>query len=233
MRKFLINQALYSAFLLFFSCDLLASKRFLTHDSELFQLVDPIVGKLIETEFSALKKKKIKIKYYLIESETVYLASNFGGSRVFLGTPVYHIGLNKKLLDETLSYNGLRAILVHELSHTLDYASGSTLGKILPIGVQVLTHKGRIQYERKTDLKTVLRGYGQGLIEFKLWQYPQLEQKQLRIKKAEYLTPKEVKWIIENSFDFDHPLIKKWFKKKIPSDFIQFKNAHASYLGQL
>jgi len=111
--------------------------------------------------------------------------------------------------------------LAHELVHSEDYYNGSTLRTIIPIAYKITRKKRRIQYERKTDLKTILYGYGKGLIEYKKFQYPLLTPEQLRIKKQEYLTPQEIRLIL--SIQDDYPeLIQAWLKKKIPVNLKQF-----------
>jgi len=168
------------------------------------------------------RRRKFKLKFHSIKNPQYFLESNFTIGRFLFGKPNYKIGVNPIVFDHHISDLALEGILAHELVHSEDYYNGSTIRTIIPIGYKVSRKKKRIQYERKTDLKTVLYGYSKGLIAYKNFQYPLLAPKELKKKKEEYLTPEEIELI--DSIKEDHPeLIQKWLKGKIPVDLKQFK----------
>ena len=178
------------------------------------------------------RKRKFRLKFHTIKNPQYFLESNFTIGRFLFGIPSYRIGVNPLVFKKGIPADALEAILAHELVHTEDYYNGSTLRTIIPIGYKVSRKKKRIQYERKTDLKTIMYGYGKGLISYKNFQYPLLNKEQLAKKKKEYLTPEEIELIL--SIKKEHPeLLKKWLKKKIPVDLNQFKAEINSHIESL
>lgn len=168
------------------------------------------------------RSRKYKLKFYSIKKSKYFLESNFTLGRLFFGIPKYRIGVNPMIFDKGISDLALEAVLVHELVHSRDYYNGSTIRSIIPIGFKVSRKKSRAQYERKTDLQTLMLGYGEGLLAYKAFQYPLLNEEELKTKRREYLTPEEIKFIL--SIKDEHPkLIKKWLKSKIPVNLEKFK----------
>ena len=88
--------------------------------------------------------------------------------------------------------------MAHELTHSEHYYRGTTLRTILPIGIKVLRKKSRAKYERKTDKEVVLKGFGEELKAYRVWQYRLLSPEDLETKKKEYLTPEEIDEIMLN-----------------------------------
>src|SRR5690606_3731781 len=120
-----------------------------------------------------------------------FFVSNFKWTRLF-GSQHYRIGVNPIIFSYRIPYDAFKSILVHELHHTLDYRQKG----VLPIAIQLLMKKHRYRYERRTDLQTILRGYGAGLASYRRWQYPLLSDRDLRIKKKNYLTDLEINFIV-------------------------------------
>lgn len=168
------------------------------------------------------RKRKYRLKFYSINKAQYFLESNFTIYRFLFGTPSYRIGVNPLLFEKSIPRDALEAIMAHELVHSEDYYNGSTIRTIIPIGFKVSNKRKRVQYERKTDLKTIMYGYGKGLISYKNFQYPLLDKEQLKRKKQEYLTPEEIE-LIESIKDEYPKLIQTWLNKKIPVDLKSFK----------
>jgi len=166
--------------------------------------------------------KNFKISLFEIKSDEYFFISNLSWKRALLGTSHYRIGYNPLVFKKQITDLALKGVLAHELMHTNDYVHGSTLGTILPIGVKVSFSKSRVQYERKTDLRVVLKGLGPELIAYREWQYPLLSPQALKTKRREYLTPEEIVFIMEIQNEFPD-LIKKWLKKKMPVNLNQMK----------
>lgn len=178
------------------------------------------------------RRRKFKLTFHTLNNPQYYFQSNFTIGRVLFGIPHYKIQVNPFVFDKGISDNALRGVLAHELMHSIDYYTGSTIRSIIPIGVKVSLKKKRRQYERKTDLRIVLLGYGQDIIEYKNFQYPLLNKKQLKKKKLEYLTPEEIIFI--ESIRFKYPeLINIWLNKKIPLNLKSFQQETNKYILSL
>jgi hypothetical protein len=178
------------------------------------------------------RRRKFKLTFHPLNNPQYYFQSNFTISRLLFGVPKYKIQVNPLVFDKGISDNALRGVLAHELMHSIDYYTGSTIASIIPIGLKVSRKKSRRQYERKTDLRIVLLGYGDDLIEYKKFQYPLLNEKQLTRKKLEYLTPEEI--LLIESIRFKYPkLISHWLKKKIPLNLKSFQEELNEYILSL
>lgn len=126
------------------------------------------------------------------------MESNFTVKRFILGTPQYRIGVNPLIFDLGISREALKGVLAHELTHTEDYFNGTTLRTIIPIGIKVMIPKARAKYERKTDTKVVMKGFGENLRSYRIWQYKHLTPDQLKRKKTEYLSPEEIEDLMQD-----------------------------------
>lgn len=185
-----------------------------------YSRVNEMIEHLVATTHPTLSS--VSISLFKINNPEYFLISNFTLGRVFLGRHNYRVGLNPVLFEQGVSDLALEGILAHELVHTEDYRSGSTLGTLLPIGLKISFSKTRIQYERKTDLRTVMKGYGAGLKAYKAFQYPLLSPRNLQKKKAEYLTPIEIDFV-EVMPESYH---KDWLANQIPTKIEQFRIYH-------
>ena len=163
-----------------------------------------------------------KMSLFEIKSDEYFFISNISWKRALLGTSHYRIGYNPLVFKNHITDLALKGVLAHELMHTNDYVHGSTLGTIIPIGIKVSMSKSRVQYERKTDLKVVLKGLGPELIAYREWQYPLLSTEALKTKRKEYLTFEEIVFIMEIQNEFPE-LLQKWLKRKIPLNLIEMK----------
>lgn len=174
----------------------IAGDRVLTQ-SEINQLKS-LTKELIKDGFPALdneingRKRKYKLEFYSIKRPDYFMESNFSWKRILFGTPHYRIGVNPIIFDKAIPEDALKGVMAHELTHSEHYYKGSTLRTILPIGMKVLKKKSRIKYERKTDREVVLKGFGEELKAYRIWQYKLLTPEQLSRKKEEYLTPEEI-----------------------------------------
>ncbi len=179
--------------------------------------IHKILDSLITTTHISLDKPKLKIKLHTINNPAYFFESNFGAARALLGMKKYKIGVNPLVFDKEIPEKALVGVLAHELIHTEDYASGNTFNTLIPIGLAVLKKKTKIQYERKSDLKVILKGLENELLAYKKWQYPLLSPNDLITKKKEYLTPEEIKLIVEIRDTFPETL-KEWLEYRIPTD---------------
>lgn len=205
--------------LLYFS-----SRALIASDSEDLRVQLVIRDLLSETHKSIKDKahKKFKISIFKINNDQYFFVSNFSWKRAVLGNSHYRIGYNPKIFDNQISDEALKGVLAHELIHTEDYVQGNTFNSIIPIGVKVSFKESRVQYERKTDLKVIVKGLGRELFEYRNWQYPLLSEKELLVKKKEYLTPEEISFAMAIQ-ESNPKLIQYWLKNKVPLNYEQMK----------
>ena len=210
-------------FLTLFLLSLSTSARKLTEAEK--SLLHGMILDLRKTTHSTLDKKDLKIKLFEIDNPDYFFVSNFGASRALLGKSHYRIGVNPLVFDKGIPNDALLGVLAHELIHTEDYVKGSTLGTLIPIGIKVSFKNSRIQYERKTDLKVIMKGYAEELMAYKNWQYQFLSDEALKNKKKEYLSPEEIKFIL-NIIDANPHYADDWQKRTIPRNLEEFKIYH-------
>lgn len=173
-----------------------SEKRELT-DGELVHL-NNLKEELIKEGFLALnnelngRKRKYNVRFYSIDDPAYFMESNFSWKRVLFGTPDYKIGVNPLIFEKGIPEDALKGVLAHELTHSEHYYKGTTIKTIVPLGLKYLKRKSRIEYERRTDKEVVLKGFGEELKAYRLWQYKQLSPENLKKKKQEYLIPEEI-----------------------------------------
>jgi coenzyme F420-reducing hydrogenase gamma subunit len=147
---------------------------------------------LLEKHFPELQNIKIKIENF--ESNAYFLQANLKKKTIFKEAHkrTYVIEVNQKLYACPPTPKGLRAILAHEIQHISDYLNMSS-AEIIALAARYSTNKKfHTEYERSTDKKTLEKGFGKGLIDYRLWVYQWLSPKQLKEKKRFYYTPEEI-----------------------------------------
>ena len=194
-------------------------KRKLTQSQH--RLVKNIIESIIQRTHNLLLREKVKIDIFDIDSDEFFMISNFKLERI-LGKDHYRIGINPKIFALDIPKEALVAVLAHELQHTMDYAKKSFIAGIIPIGIKVLIKKYRYRYERQTDLKTVLNGYGDGLISYKRWQYRLLSKEDLKVKRENYLTPGEIE-LIQRNLKNKKARIKRALSGRMPKNLEEWK----------
>ncbi|MCP4911903.1 MAG: SprT family zinc-dependent metalloprotease [Oligoflexia bacterium] len=187
-----------------------------------------LVQNLVQTTHQNLNKENLKFSLYTIDNPQYFFVSNFGAARALLGKKNYRIGVNPLIFEKNIPDDALKGVVAHELVHTEDYESGSTIGTLIPIGLKVSFSNSRIQYERKTDLKVIQKGLAKELLAYKNWQYPQLSADYLEIKRKEYLTPEEIPYVKEINERYPE-LFDQWTKKFTPREMVEFKLSVALY----
>ncbi len=105
----------------------------------------------------------------------------------------YKLQYNPRIFFCPPSRKAIHAILVHEFEHINDYYESSAV-ELLGFATRYkVFSKFRKNYERETDKKACAKGQAEGLIEYREWIYDKLTPKQLESKKAQYLTPEELR----------------------------------------
>tara|TARA_R110000868_G_scaffold248282_22_gene504745 strand:+ start:15770 stop:16762 length:993 start_codon:yes stop_codon:yes gene_type:complete len=194
-------------------------KRVLTLEQE--GIVSNIVKRIIKRTHHQLRADKINIEFFPISSDDYFMISNFKASRL-IGKDHYRVGINPKIFALDIPMLALEAVLAHELEHTTDYVEKKFVTGIIPIGIRLLFKKHRYLYERRTDLKTLLKGYGLGMIRYKRWQYNLLSPNELRIKRENYLSPEEIDIITKHIGD-KRELIELTLKAPMPKNLVEWQ----------
>lgn len=110
----------------------------------------------------------------------------------------YDLYFNQKLVSK-FSDDALEGILSHELAHFTQYLEMSAW-QLIKIGVEyILFEKSSriIDFEKKTDLESIKRGYGLKLLQFRHELYKVLPPEKVKLKKEIYYTPSEIQDLID------------------------------------
>jgi len=154
--------------------------------------VEQIVQKLVQTAFPELSHERLVLKS--LSSEDVFFQSNFKPLSLLTKKPTYVIQVNPGLFARQLPLEAARAILAHELSHTLDYQRQGLSG-LARVGWQVMFHNQH--YEHRTDIQAISRGFGEGLIAYREWIYGQIPPTDLAKKQSTYYQPAQIRQLMQ------------------------------------
>lgn len=130
-----------------------------------------------------------------LTSPTTFFQSNFDIGSALDGDLALVIDINDAVLDDPPSELALRAVLAHELAHSLDYrqrfdSDGKAgLARLLPM---LFWPPVEEEIERRTDVVAVARGHGAGLIAFRVWLYAHIDAEAVRQKRRVYYDPLEL-----------------------------------------
>lgn len=136
--------------------------------------VGAILDDLIETSYPELSG--IRYVLYTFKAKTIRFRSNVRIPSLFFGKRVYRIGVNRSVLSDPPPPNALRAVLAHELAHTLYYHQ-RTRGQVIKTTRIFFNKQAQIDFELATDLEAARRGYAAGLAAYRTWIQPRLPKK--------------------------------------------------------
>lgn len=102
----------------------------------------------------------------------------------------YVISISDDPALDTAPPAATEAILAHELEHICWYRSRSRW-RLLGL-VRLLSTSYQQKWETDTDLRTIRRGYGKGLRNYRLWLYHHVGPAAAIRKKRIYLTPDDI-----------------------------------------
>ncbi len=109
----------------------------------------------------------------------------------------YRLRYNSELLKDPPSDLAVQGILVHELSHILDYTQDSSF-QIIGIGLSSLC-TDNADYEHHTDETALMLGFSKGLKAYRTWLYAHVAPEYLDKKKRVYYTSDEIDaWVAAN-----------------------------------
>ncbi|OQX79420.1 MAG: hypothetical protein B6D61_03610 [Bacteroidetes bacterium 4484_249] len=105
----------------------------------------------------------------------------------------------EKILLNELPFNASVGILGHEYSHIIDYNNRGFFG-VLKRAFSYLSKKSKSKFEKKIDTNTINRGLGWQLYDLSdyILNKSDATEKYKKFKKRTYLTPKDIKVIIDN-----------------------------------
>jgi hypothetical protein len=148
-----------------------------------------LVRNVQSSSFPELAKKDIRIDQFTSDSD--YFQARFSIPRFILGRRMrYVIRVNSGATLLTASEDARRAIVAHELAHLAYYAKGNRLHLL---GLLRFPGKGfRERFEKRADVEAVMRGYAQGLKEYRIWLYEHVPPGALPEKRRDYLSPAEI-----------------------------------------
>ncbi len=157
-------------------------------------------------------------------SDYDYFRTRFSIWRFFLPVPMrYYVEVNPLLFDRHAPLDGVCAILAHELVHVRDMSHGNRL-HLLGL-IRLLSTSYTVQFERKTDLEAIHRGWGEGLKSYRRWIYANIPAAKVERKRRTYFTPEEID-ALEPAMR-DPQLLAKW-RKKVPLSLEEIKSAQST-----
>jgi len=152
-----------------------------------------LVDEIRAAAYPELRDAQINIETF--EDRADYFRSSFSFSRYLLpGKMRYRLLVNPRVFESQAPDEGVRAILAHELGHTLYFAQRS---RIELLGLVRLAGKGfTARFERWADLQAIARGYGEGLKAYREWLYRHVPVDRLAEKRRNYFSPEEIDAIL-------------------------------------
>lgn len=154
---------------------------------------ESLTQELVRTYLPELETYKIKIRYF--NSKESALKSGFRVTDVFVNPRdrQYHILISRNYLESLPSWYSLKAVVLHELYHILDYTrmDGSELRKLL---IKLVLNPGGFvpRYEKCTDFRAISHGLDREMLDYRLWQQANLPEKFAHKKLRNYFKPAEL-----------------------------------------
>lgn len=179
-----------------------------------------IVSEVVKASFPEMNKHAIQIK--TLRSEATYFETRFSISRylAFRGIRII-MRVNPCVFELGAPIDGIRAIIAHELGHA-DYYLRKNFFELVSL-VRLVKGKSAANFERKTDLAAIGRGYGPGLIEYRQWLYRNIPQQNVAQKKRNYFTPEEIAMLIPAIAS--RPDLLGELSKRVPRDIDELRRA--------
>jgi hypothetical protein len=122
----------------------------------------------------------------------------------------YIMQINPRVYELQASENGIEAIIAHELGHVAYLQERNRLKHLALI--RLLSRSFVSNFERRTDLEAISRGYGEGLKVYRQWLYQHIPQKDLAEKRRDYFSPEEIDSILLRVNQCP-PLLDSWVEK--------------------
>ena len=133
----------------------------------------------------------VNISMHTFHSRADYFRTRFSLTRFLLPARMrYFVEANPALFTQQAPSDGVCGVLAHELSHVVALSRGNRLRRLGLI--RLLSKSFTVQFERKTDLEAIHRGYGDGLKSYRTWVYAHIPPDALPSKRRNYFSPEEI-----------------------------------------
>lgn len=151
-----------------------------------------VVDEIIKAAYPELAKADIQLKTFTSEAD--YFRTIFSFKRFLFGQRMrYFISVNPRVFELAAPEAGIRAIIAHELGHVYDFHGKNRL-RLFGL-LRLSSKKYTAQFERRTDLQAIGRGYAEGLKAYRVWLYQHVPAKKIAEKKRNYFSPEEIEAI--------------------------------------
>jgi len=159
------------------------------------EALDRLLEDVRAASFPELRDSPLTIERF--RSDTVFFMSNVDVASAFDddGPLVLQVFINDAVLQDGPGDEALRAVLAHELAHSLDYVQRDAAegpGGLLALLPMLVWPPAEEVVERRTDLVAVRRGYGVGLAAYRQWLYQRLPADAVLEKRRVYYSPLEL-----------------------------------------
>lgn len=151
-----------------------------------------IVANLRTQSFPELARIDLGTRTF--HSQSDYFRTRFSLARFFFPAHMrYFIEVNPALFGQQPPTDGVCSVLAHELVHVVALSHGNRIRRLSL--VRLLSKDFTEQFERKTDLEAIHRGYGDGLKDYRTWVYTHIPANKVREKRRNYFSPEEIEEI--------------------------------------
>jgi len=169
---------------------------------------DKIVRDLRSQSFPELARLDLRTGTFRSQSD--YFRTRFSLTRFFFPLRMrYFVEVNPALFIQQAPADGVCSILAHELVHVVALSHGN---RIRRFGLARLLSKSyTAQFERKTDLEAIHRGYGAGLKSYRTWVYTHIPAAKVTEKQRIYFSPEEIEEV-QKRLQENPSLLASWQK---------------------
>lgn len=158
-------------------------------DREVLQRTRQLIEEVRRAAFPELRGVAIEVR--LLTADADYFRTRFTLTSFFFCLRLRYVVLvNRRLYEQPVAEDALRAVIAHELGHVIYFQARRRL-QLLGL-VRLATPGFTARFERATDLQAIARAYGAGLKAYRLWLYQHIPAAKLAEKKRNYFSPEEI-----------------------------------------
>jgi hypothetical protein len=177
-----------------------------------------IIADLVRTSYPELVGTSIEVKPFVSRSD--YFQSRFSiGAFLTRRQMQYILRVNPAIEDRDCPETAIRAIVAHELAHMLSFKRRNRLA-LLGL-IRLASADNTREFERRTDLLAISRGYSEGLKEYRRWLYRNVPKQSLPEKYRDYFSPEELDAINEKLRV--NPRMMDYWLKHVPRNLAEIK----------
>jgi hypothetical protein len=168
-----------------------------------------LIGKILTSSYPELETTQIQARPF--KSSADFFRTRPRIPDFFVKKNLRYVVLvNPRAYELKVPEDGVEAIIAHELSH-IAYLKKRNRLRLLSM-VRLLSESFAANFERRTDLEAISRGYGEGLRVYRNWLYQHIPQKSLAEKRRDYLSSEEIDAILLRIRRCPQ-LLDSWLKK--------------------